>query len=545
MDHAHAITDADEHRLDAVRTFADRVLDVGRDRWSGEETPLFVDGVTVDGHEPVVWRYDDEEFIVSNLASQQQFMRTLRGLSALTGEDRYESAARAAVRYHFDELVDETGLLRWGGHQFVDLATLEPVGHFDADTHEFKCHFPDYDLCWQVDPDATRRMLRAVWNAHVLDWEVLDMNRHGAYGQELPLDTPWEHPWTDPDAFFAGRGLSFINIGADLVLAAGQLARLDDDDAAWTWGRRLAHMYERARHPNTGLGAYQYSKPERREPLPDEEPMPTYSRYGDRAENQFGEQFGDVAREGWVCWGRRLKTTYVQAGTTWLWIGSQLGDAGEQLLEETAGALAALYEHAYDANRHAFRPMWADGTDLTGKTFAKTGYYGEAGTAWHPYPADAGFLRAFVLGYEQTTDRRLWHAARAIATNEGIGSLAADPQGEHDVRTATDSADPDELAALLALYRVTGDPACLDRARSVGDTIVAERFHDGFFLPSPDHVHARFDAIEPLVLLALDATLRGRPEAVPAYLPASPAIHGRFDGHGRTYDRRVIWSSTR
>lgn len=537
-------TDADRARLDAVRTFADRVLAVGRDRWSGEDTPLFVDGVTVDGHEPVRWQYDGESFILSNLASQQQLMRTLRGLTALTDDDRYVSAARAAVKYHFDELTDETGLLRWGGHQFIDLATLEPIGHFDADTHEFKCHFPDYELCWQVDPDATRRMLRAVWNAHVLDWRVLDMNRHGAYGEEYPLDDPWNHPWDDPEAFFEGRGLSFVNIGADLVCAAGHLAHLDDDEAAWTWGRRLAHMYERARHPETGLGAYQYSKPERREPLPDEDPIPTYSRYGDRAENQFGEQFGDVAREGWVCWGRRYDTIYVQAATTWLMVASRLGEAGEQVVTETAEALAALAEHAYDADRHAFRPMWADGTDLTGKTYDKTGYYGEAGTEWTPYPADARFLRSFAMGYERTGDDRLWSAVRELAANEGIGTIEADPRGDHDIDAAGGSADADELAALLALYRITEDAGFLDRARSVGDAIVAERFHDGFFLPSPHHVNARFDAVEPLVLLALDATLRGNPDAVPTYLPSTPSLHGRFDGHGRTYDRDVIWSET-
>lgn len=87
------------------------------------------------------------------MASQQNLFRAFTGLSNLTGESKYGDAARASVDYHFEHLVDESGLLRWGGHQFVDLATLEPVGHFDADTHEFKSHFPYYDLLWA----STRR----------------------------------------------------------------------------------------------------------------------------------------------------------------------------------------------------------------------------------------------------------------------------------------------------------------------------------------------------------------------------------------------------
>lgn len=48
--------DRDRERLSVVESYADRVLEVGRDRWSGEDTPLLADGVHVDTHDPVVWR---------------------------------------------------------------------------------------------------------------------------------------------------------------------------------------------------------------------------------------------------------------------------------------------------------------------------------------------------------------------------------------------------------------------------------------------------------------------------------------------------------
>ena len=41
--------------LDAVREFADNVLKYGRDTYGPKHTPLFVDGLNVNTHEPVKW----------------------------------------------------------------------------------------------------------------------------------------------------------------------------------------------------------------------------------------------------------------------------------------------------------------------------------------------------------------------------------------------------------------------------------------------------------------------------------------------------------
>jgi hypothetical protein len=118
----------DDARLQAVIEFADNVLEKGRDRFGPEPTPLFVDGWNTETDEPVVWVYKGEEWIPSNLASHQNLFRTLRGLSRLTGEARYERAARDAIAYHFDELQSPCGLLYWGGHRFIDLKTKRVVG---------------------------------------------------------------------------------------------------------------------------------------------------------------------------------------------------------------------------------------------------------------------------------------------------------------------------------------------------------------------------------------------------------------------------------
>lgn len=539
-------TDEDRERLEVVRTFADNALEAGADRWSGRETPLLADGIDLETGEPVRWRFEGESYIISNLASQQNFFRVLDGLSSLIGEERYRRAAEEAVRYHFDHLASGCGLLRWGGHQFIDLETLEPVGRFDADAHEFKNNFPYYELMHRVDSGATANFLRAFWNAHILDWEQLDMNRHGAYG--LQRGALWDHPFADPEPFFEGTGLTFINAGSDLIQAAGMLHALQGEEEALEWAHRLAEMYVKARHPDTGLGAYQYSMPlQREEPVvPMTETRHTWSTYGDRARNQFAQEFGEVAREGWVVWGGRIRTIYVSNAYMQLALAESLEEEGGRFLRWTVDGLLALARHSYDPQSNRFRPMWADGTELTGERMARFGYYGSQGTRWNPLPADSGFLKTYARAYRLSGDPELWETARSIARGTGMGEIGVRP-GEQvllDLESVGEP-EPEEIFALIELYRAAPHPDYLQRARLVAGRLIEERFHEGFFLPSDSHRNASFDRLEPLALLSLDALLRGRAGDVPAHVGGSGYIHGRFDGIGRTYDREAIWSVTR
>jgi pectate lyase len=293
----------ESERLTAVRTFADNVLAKGIDRWSGKQTPLLADGIYVDTGLPLEYVYNGEpgvlgkggppaRWIIHNLASQQNLFRVLSGLTNLTGADQYEAAARQAWQYHFASLASPCGLLRWGGHQLIDLRTLQPIGHSwrtNAHYHELKDVFPYYELMWKVDREATAKFIRAFWNAHVLDWRKLEFNRHGAYGKKM--GQLWKSEFDQPPPFFEGDGLTFLNTGSDLIYAGAMLCLLNQEDGARQWARLLAEQYVRARHPATGLGAYQFSKPTRRTNPPETGPLTgllTYSSYGDRAENQFG-----------------------------------------------------------------------------------------------------------------------------------------------------------------------------------------------------------------------------------------------------------------
>lgn len=82
----------------AVREYADNVLRHGRDTIGPKRTPMFFDGLAVDTLRPPVWRKDGEQWVLANLASQQNLIRTMDGLTGLTGERRYRGAAARAVR---------------------------------------------------------------------------------------------------------------------------------------------------------------------------------------------------------------------------------------------------------------------------------------------------------------------------------------------------------------------------------------------------------------------------------------------------------------
>lgn len=506
--------------LQPVQTFADNVLEHGRDHYGAEHSPLFADGLRdAQSREPLRWTEDGNSWVISNFASQQNLMRLLVALSELSGDIKYREAAEAAARHMFEHQSDARGLLYWGGHQFVDLETQR--NQFRGRPHELKNNFPYYEFLWQVDADASARMLRAIWNAHVLDWSRLDLNRHGEYGSEM--GALWEHEFTEPEPFFAGDGLTFINAGTDLMHAALSLYLLNGEEGARDWGMRLAQQYVRARHPRTGLGAYQYSQPRRRKQPPAEghlEGRLTQSGYGDRAQNQFGAVFGDLALEGKVVWGGRASSLYGRSAIMWLHLSQQLptGPEAEQLRRWTLDGLRALIEYAYVPEHNHFRPLWSDGTDLSGHSIARGGYYGEAGTTIEPWRPDGTTLLAYTRAAALSPDDALiWKFVRSYFIGEDLGDPGAAITTVPALNLHTAQADPDVLVAVLELHRASGRGEYLQLAQRMGDNILEKRFRHGYFhAKQGQEVH--FDDRAPLALLMLESARRGVQHKMPPYL---------------------------
>ncbi|MCC5937690.1 MAG: hypothetical protein JJU34_10430 [Lunatimonas sp.] len=523
-------------RLEAVRQFAETVLEHAGDTYRATHTPLFVDGLRVADYTPVKWLHEGEAWIPSNLANQQNLFRTFVGLSRLTGNSRYEDAAKAAISYGFDHQQHPNGLMYWGGHRFFDLASGRFVG--EGYRHEFKFTLPYYEFMWEVNPEACRTFMRSFWNAHMLDWESMDMNRHGAY--ESTLGSLWERLPVDGPAFFEGDGLTFINAGTDLIYAGYMLYQLEGEEGAYTWANHLAKKYVEARHLDTQLGVYQYSKPIRKDTPPATGPLPTTSNFGDRAENQFSADFGEVTREGYLL--RNPGAIYGHNAIIQLQMAEQLGDRGKELLGWTLDGLKAWAKYGYDPVRNYARPMWADGTDLSGYEIKRDGYYGKAGTTFQPSIVPPILLWSYALAFRLSGDPELGETMRHMAKGFDLGdwgTWGVPP----NVNLGTQAADPLILYALLELCKASDRPEFRQLSERIGDNILYQRFRRGLFTPSADHVYASVNAVEPLSLLALEAMLLGKEDLVPAYNGGSGYFHGPHDGKGRTTDQAVFWSA--
>ena len=510
---------APDQYLKAVQAFADRVLEHGRDEYGEKKTPLFVDGIHVDTLEPPVWKRNGETWVLSNLASQQNLFRTLDGLSAATGDPRYRRAACEAIRYALEHLQDSGGLLRWGGHTCYDALGDRVVS--EARQHELKHHYPYYALMWQVDPQATRRLIEGIWDAHVIRWDVLDVNRHGSYGRSI--DKLWDHEYVGGEVPFEGEGLSFMMSGTDFVYAAAMLSRFTGDERPLAWAKRLTRRYVDARHPVTGLGASNFNtRPDR------------------RMQKQF-PQFEGRFSEATVTdlYGAR----YTYCAICLLRLGEVLGPAGKEFLRWGVEDLTARATHGYDEASHSFWATLIDGTKLSPADRKNDGYVGED---WlKKRPVDSRHFLAYGLAYKLSGDALMWRMTRSIGAALGLGRLGAQPgsPGSPDWQTSND--DPLVIFGLLELGEATGDKTYVRLARRVADNALSTRLHNGFFVPSKDHVFATFDDPAPLALLHLRSAMLDAAEKPPAFWGGRGYFHCPYDGHGRTYDVRVIYPQLR
>jgi pectate lyase len=522
----HPREDRDARRLKAVLVFAKNILTEAADIYHSEPTPLLANGIHVLTRQPLEWVLPDgRKAVISNLATQQNLMRVLAALSRLTGEPKYMERAKANFRYYFDNLHDQNGLLYWGGHSFVDLQSGEVVAPGpNQSTHELKNVLPYYELMREVDAAATARFIRAFWNAHVYDWSRLEIGRHGQYSQAP--GALWESPFASPEPFIKTRGLSFLNAGNDLIYSGAFLYMLTGESGALEWSKRLAAQYVKARHPQTGLGVYQFTQPLQRETTTDDNE--TDSKYGDRAQRQFGPEFGPGALEGNLLIERHIRMVYVNNPLIELELAARLGAEGAEFREWTREGLVAFRNYGYNPETNLIRPLLADGTDLSHYIIRRNGFFGKAGEVLQPFTADGRFLLTYLRAFAATQAVEFWETARAMAAANGLGEIGVAPGEGVQINSAALCADPYALFAVLEIQKLSPADAYLELARIIGDNIIRERFHHGYFVPGPEYVYANPDAIEPFALLALEAVLRGAAGAVPPFVGGSGYIHGHY-----------------
>ena len=499
---SHPSNQADRY-IQAVQAFADQVLRYGLDRYGAKQTPLIVDGLKIESLRPVEWSFYDSgreyRWIYSDQLSQHILFRTLEGLSLLTGQNQYVNTAAAALRYAFDSLQGRSGLYYWGGHTAWDVANDYWVGlRWQPGTkanpiHEMKFHLPYYDFMWRQDAKVTQRYLERFWAGHIGNWTNLDMDRHAEING--PPDRPlWVEPYPEPPVFFDGQGLTFRNIGTDLIYAGVFLHLRTGKQEPLTWAIHMANRFVQTRDPKTGLGGFQYS-----------------CRQPDRAMEQFGAQLpGHRVLEGTiVC----PAPTRMFAGML-LRLGAMLGDKGAVLTKWGIEELVALVRNAYDERTKSFPPMLTDGTNLSDLVFEKEGYYGRAGGRLSGDEADMSFARVYLQGWVASGDEQLWRAARGVAMTCGLGDIGATPKDAPRLNLQTMVDESSAIYLLLELNRLTGHKDCLLAAQRVADNILSRQVVRNLFVSDRRSLYAQLNPRQPLALLHLAAALRGRNDQI-------------------------------
>jgi len=250
----------------------------------------------------------------------------------------------------FDVLSDKNGLFYWGGHVGFDLENNQIVKG-KSGPHELKCHYPFYDLMWEVDQVGTRRYVEAVWNAHIYNWQLLDFSRHGKY--DLEMGDLWANNYQPGRIFFVGRGLTFINCGSDLYYAAGMLHGLGGESGPLTWAQRLNGRFMETRDPQTGMGGYQFTLRH----------LPGAQYWSDRAIHQFGGQLaGHFIAEGAISHPRQIQAICGSAGLARMALTEKLGPIGRGFADSAIEDLVAYGKWAYEAGDNTLHATHTDGT---------------------------------------------------------------------------------------------------------------------------------------------------------------------------------------
>ena len=524
--------------MDAVRKFSDTVIKNGRDTYGKKHTPLFVDGLQVETLEPARWLFNPslvrewvwakqklgwdnqkiraeqdrigvQTWVLCNFASQQPLLRTLDGLTALTGNKKYRQAARDATDYALKNLRSPNGLLYWGGHSAWDLQGERWVGQYADGVHELKSHQPYYQFMWQVNPEITRKLMGAVWGAHIRDWNSLNYNRHaGTNGTAKPK---WDHEFgEDIEVPFIAGGLSFTCATPPIMHGGIMLSVLDKDRDALKWTRRLIYRWQQAEHPKTGLCGGQLNY------------QPNYDRARDALkhvhptinEAKIVTSYHQTSRY------HHLPLSQMQAGETLLRAGGEYAGVGCEFIVWALEDLKIYTKYCYNADTGQFTGMMTDGTPLQGEK-SKSGYY--TPRSFVPRDPDWSLLWGYAMAYRISQDKFYWNMIRKCGKSMDIGDIGQPNGKEQALNFDTDKRAFRLIYMLLELYRAEADSSMLRLACRVADNMLNLQTKTGLF-PRPGRNYCRTGSEIPLALLHLVSVLDGKIDK----MPQPPTCDSRF-----------------
>lgn len=504
--------------IDTVEEHVDRV----NESFSHERGVLLVDELNLKTGEPLVW----EGHLLSNLACQQNVLRTLDALGTLTETNRYHQQADRWIGCALEKLsAPASDLFYWGGHTSYDLLTDKPV----LGNHEMKCVYPHCAYLHGVDANSTNQFIKAFWHTHILDWPSLLFNRHENYES-------WKEKWHTkfaggPLPIVENSALSFVNTGSDLILSGVMLHALDGDETPLRWAKHLLSRYDDIRHPETGLAGYQFNH---RKPC--------------RVHASFKPPFDqhEDLNEATVVTNGVIRIRYGRAAVTWLNATEVLAEKKAKPFRDLVIAdLRALAEYCYNWDDHCFYPAINDGTRLYPEnTNEGIGYCSPA--KLRKVPADGlmflSYARAFKVTGIEFFRQRAFHLAEGI----GWGNLQSAVDFESTTSPQSNEAwanagqnDVCALFGLLDLYAAIEEKVLLQSATSLGRHLQREYQVNGLLVSGNRREQTNIDSALPLALLHLERANQENCVDLPAFHPNNTYFDSKVVIHRQANSKKT------
>jgi len=224
--------------LPQIRSFADNLLEHGRDHYGSKHSPLFVSQLDIDTRRipPADTRLYGRGHrggagpTTSNLQFDSGLVRLLDALSQVTGDARYSKAVDDYLAYYFAELPDPaTGFFPWGDHRGYDVVNEQTLKGY----HEFKVIFPPWDRYYRTNPGTVTRLIES------LRLHIYDESRSWAFSRHHPSGGEVPH--------------SMNSSGGAWIAAWSFLYKQTDDPRYLKWAETMADYFWSIRDPHTDL----------------------------------------------------------------------------------------------------------------------------------------------------------------------------------------------------------------------------------------------------------------------------------------------------
>ncbi len=176
--------------LRAVTDYADAIIAHASDKYGKVHSPVFMTG----GLDLKTYKFvrrplkgqgirEGDRAYGANPQQDENLYQTLYGLTEVTGDNKYSSAADKSLKWFFENCQSPaTGLFAWGEHLHWDPEAEACKGR---DLHEFCRPWILWDRSFDLAPNACETFAKGLWDHQVYN-HLGDFNRHAKYSEHGP-----------------------------------------------------------------------------------------------------------------------------------------------------------------------------------------------------------------------------------------------------------------------------------------------------------------------------------------------------------------------